>query len=195
MARGLCCCSQPTWFGQLATSISQGFLSITGTAAATAVAIPRQFSNTHNGKCFSMPGFPRRQRHWLGCPGWVSYSSVVLKGKTVFNFNSAPLPSRLAYDADLGIERRVLYGTFQTLPQARTQLFLREKSLSWSPHLSLSILLRSECTVQVVSSDDEHPARIKVYEMCDGHSYGGLVQRTRVLGATAGGVGGMLTWS
>lgn len=94
-----------------------------------------QLCNCHHGKFISKPGFlgerekRREERDWLGCPGWVSSSSVVLKGKTVFNFNSAPLPSSLAYEAYLGTEREVLHGTFQTFCLRQEPYCIWDKNL------------------------------------------------------------------
>lgn len=72
------------------------------------------FGNSITEKPISESGFlgrgreKERERDWFVWPGWVSSSSVVLKGKTDFNCDSAPLPSSLACEAYLGTEREVL---------------------------------------------------------------------------------------
>lgn len=84
----------------------------------------------------------RKERDCLGCPGWVSSSSVVLKGKTVFNLTSAHfhLPWHVK---PLWEQKDKFYKHISNiLPQARASPFLRWKSLSGSPHLSLLFLLR-----------------------------------------------------
>lgn len=96
------------------------------------------FGNSHHRKTHLRVRFSREREikgegDWLVCPGWVSSSSVVLKGKTDFNCDSAPLPSSLACEACLGTEREGLWGTRQA------SCFRQEPHSFWEGNLFLGL--------------------------------------------------------
>lgn len=122
--------------------------------------------NSDHGNVHLKARFSRRrerggERDWLGCPGWVSFSSVVLKGKTVFNFHSALLPSSRHVKPIWEQKGKFYMAHFKHLA-AGENLTVSEREISFlapTPESFTSTQKGMEVW-KLVWSDDKHRARI-----------------------------------